>query len=245
MTRPPYKKPPIVEAAIALHFATPLDDREIDAFARRRRTTFPLSEELVELSAAFNPQTKQSISGARKTGRKLTSSDGDRVIIIMQAQLAVIQLAPYKDWNDLFLDAREQWNALFKIIKRRRLSHASTRYQNRIDIPIDESGRVDLHKYFTVGLSLPPYVQAMSLQTFYVHSTLLDATGRYRHTLQLASTPSPLIDHVSFTIDTDIATTEPMPDYEDKMWALVNSLRKSKNDLFESCITPATRKLFK
>jgi uncharacterized protein (TIGR04255 family) len=162
----------------------------------------------------------------------------------MQAQFAVIQLAPYKDWNALFSEAREQWNALLKIIRHRSLSHASTRYQNRIDIPTDASGRVDLHKYFTVGLSLPPYVQAMALQTFYVHSALLDATGRYRHTLQLASTPSPLIDHMSFMIDIDIATAEPMPDNEDKMWELVNSLRKSKNDLFESCITPATTELF-
>jgi uncharacterized protein (TIGR04255 family) len=93
-------------------------------------------------------------------------------------------------------------------------------------------------------LSLPPYVQAMALQTFHVNCSLLHASEQYKYVLQFSSTPSPLIDHVSFTIDIDVATTGPVLVNEDKMWDLIGSLRKHKNDLFESCITPETRELF-
>jgi uncharacterized protein (TIGR04255 family) len=199
---------------------------------------------MIQMSTSFDTHTERTASNMKKIGRKLHSSDGARAIIIMPAQFSVSQLAPYTDWDTLYGEAREHWNALAKIVKHRGLSHVSTRYINRIDIPIDMNGHVDLHKYFNVGLSLPPYAQAMALQTFHVNCSLLQASGKYRYVLQLASTPSPLIDHMSFTIDIEVATTGVVPSNEEKMWDLIGSLRQPKNDLFESCITPETRKLF-
>jgi uncharacterized protein (TIGR04255 family) len=245
VTRPPYNKPPIIEAVIALHFSTPMELKSIDAFALKSKTRFPHSEDMVEMSASFNPQANQSTSNIKKLGRKLSSLDGSRVIIILPLQFAVIQRAPYTEWDTLCGEAREHWNVLSKIIKHRALTHVSTRYINRVDIPVDTNGTVDLHKYFTVGLSLPPYAQSMALQAFHVNSSLLHPSGKYRYALQFTSiTPSPLIEHMSFTVDIDLATTELIPQSEDKLWEFVGSLRQYKNELFESCITPETRELF-
>ena len=242
--QPAYKKPPIIEAVIAMHFSAPLEMKWIDAFARKRKARFSSSEDLIKMSALFNAQTHQTASNMKKIGRKLISVDNTSVIIIMPDQLAISHLAPYTDWDMLCGEAREHWNVLAKIAKHKALSHVSTRYINRIDIPVDINGSVDLHKYFNAGLSLPPYVQAMALQTFHVNCSLLHASEQYKYVLQFSSTPSPLIDHVSFTIDIDVATTGPMLVNEDKMWDLIGSLRKHKNDLFESCITPETKELF-
>lgn len=239
-----YKKPPIIEAVIAMHFSVPLEMKWIDAFARKRIARFPRSEDLLEMSALFNAQTHQTASNMTKIGRKLTSVDNTSVISIMPTQLSISHLAPYSNWDMLYGEARDHWNVLSKITKRKTLSHVSARYINRIDIPVGKNGSVDLHKFFNAGLSLPPYVQAMALQTFHVNCSLLHVSEQYRYVLQLASTPSPLIDHVSFTIDIDVMTTGSVPVNEDKIWSLVDSLRKHKNDLFESCITPETRKLF-
>lgn len=240
----PYKKPPIIEAVIAMHFSAPLEMKWIDAFARKRKARFSHSEDMLEMSASFDARTHQTASNMTKIGRKLASADNTSVIIIMPAQLAIIHLAPYTSWDMLYDEASEHWNVLSKIAKHKALSHVSTRYINRIDIPVNKNGRVDLHEYFNAGLSLPLYVQAMALQTFHVNCSLLHASEEYKYVLQLASTPSPLINHVSFTIDIDVMTTGSVPVHEDKMWSLISSLRKHKNDLFESCITPETRKLF-
>jgi uncharacterized protein (TIGR04255 family) len=240
-----YKKPPIIEAVIALHFFSPVELKAIEVYAAKRKARFPRNEEVIQMNASFNPQTGQTASNVLKFGRKLVSADGSRTVIAQPPQFAVSQLAPYTDWDTLCRETRDEWNIFSKIIKRRDLSHVSTRYINRIDIPVGMGGRVDLHKYFTIGLSLPPHVQSMELQTFYVRSSLLDSSRKYRCELQLASSPSPpLIDHISFTIDIDIATTEPVPANEDKLWSFVGSLRQIKNELFESCITPETRRLF-
>ena len=241
---PPYVKPPIIEAVIAIHFAVPLEQKSIDAFALKRKARFPRSEDVVAVSASFDTQAKRTASSIKTIGRKVSSSDGARAIIIMPAQLAVIEQAPYTDWDTLYGEAREHWNAFTKIVKRRDLSRVSARYINRVDIPVDMNGHVDMHKYFNAGLSLPPYAQSMALQMFHINCSLLHASGQYRYTLQLASTQSALIDHMSFTIDIDIATTGAVPQNDEKMWELIGSLRQPKNDLFESCITPETRKLF-
>jgi uncharacterized protein (TIGR04255 family) len=242
--QPPYKKPPVIEAVIAIHFAVPLEQKSIDAFALKRQARFPRSEDILEMSASFDTKTTRTASTMKKVGRKLHSPDGARVIVITPAQLAVIQRAPYTDWDTLRGEAREHWKSLTKIVKRRDVSRVSARYINRIDIPVDINGHVDLHKYFNIGLSLPPYAQAMALQMFYVNCSLLHASGQYSYILNMASTPSPLIDHMSFTIDIDIVTTGVVPQNEEKMWDLIGSLRRPKNELFESCITPETRKLF-
>jgi uncharacterized protein (TIGR04255 family) len=64
---PPYRKPPIIEAVIALHFSAPLDLKLIDMFGRRVKSRFPQVEELVEMSATFIrggwPNSDRPISG--------------------------------------------------------------------------------------------------------------------------------------------------------------------------------------
>jgi uncharacterized protein (TIGR04255 family) len=242
--QPPYEKPPIIEAVIAMHFAVPLELKSIEAFALERQARFPHSEDMLEVSASFDTKANRTASTMKKIGRKLHSADDARVIVIMPAQMAVIQRAPYTDWDTLCGEARGHWKALTKIVKRRDLSRVSARYVNRIDIPVDMNGHVDLHKYFNIGLSLPPYAQAMALQMFHVNCSLLHTSGQYSYVLNIASTPSPLIDHMSFTIDVDIVTTGVVPQNEEKIWELIGSLRQPKNDLFEACITPETRKLF-
>jgi uncharacterized protein (TIGR04255 family) len=242
--QPPYKKPPILEAVIAVHFSEPLELKWIDAFALKRKARFSRAEDMVEISATFHPQSAQSASNIKKIGRKLTDAGGSSVIIITATQMGIIQLAPYTDWDTLYREAREHWDLLAKIMKRRAVSHVSTRYVNRIDIPVGLNEQLDLHRYFNIGLSLPAYAQALNLNTFNISSELVHSSGNHKYVLQLAYVTSPLIDHMSFTLDIDISSVGLVPVNEDRMWELIGSLREYKNKLFEACITPETRKLF-
>jgi uncharacterized protein (TIGR04255 family) len=237
-----YKKPPVVEAVIAISFSTPLDLKTIDAFARKRKKLFPRIEDINETTVAINMPAAQS--NVKKVGCKLTSSDGTHIIIITRVQIAVCRLNPYADWNTLYDEAREHWKALASLMKRKEVSHASTRFINRIDIPIVIGERIDINGYFNIGIKLPSCTQEMSNKLFNFSSSFVHKSGKYRYILQMSSSPSPLLDHESFIIDIDIATTGIAPLNEDKLWELVGSLRPLKNELFEACITAETRKLF-
>jgi uncharacterized protein (TIGR04255 family) len=170
-----------------------------------------------------------------------------RLILIQPVQFGVIQQAPYSGWNSFYDEARTYWNDLKSIVSptpASRTSRVSTRSVNRIDIPVELDGQIDLSKYFRVGLSLPDYATTMALQNFVVNCSLLHANGQFINVLQFAAIPSPLIDHLSFTVDVDVATIGAVPRHEDRLWELIGCLRSYKNDLFESCITDDTRKLF-
>jgi uncharacterized protein (TIGR04255 family) len=79
-----YVKPPIVEAVIAVHFQTPLDQKDIEAFARKNKKSFPFAEEMVSIQTAVNLHTKQQMSTtAQKIGYKLSSADRTRLTAIM------------------------------------------------------------------------------------------------------------------------------------------------------------------
>jgi hypothetical protein len=143
--QPPYKEPPIIEAVIAMHFAVPIELKSIEAFALKRQARFPRNDDMLEMSTSFDTKTTRTASTMKKVGRKFHSPDGACVIVITPAQLAVIQRAPYTDWDTLCGEAREHWKCLTKIVKRRDVSRVSARYINRIDIPVDMNGHVDLH----------------------------------------------------------------------------------------------------
>lgn len=240
---PPYNKPPIIEAVIAIHFAAPLAEKEIDALSRKLKKAFPFSEDIVAFETTFHVRTKEQVSNVQKLGHKLSSADRTRLVMIQPLQFGVIQQAPYSGWDTFYQKARTHWNVLTKVVGRRPISRVSTRYINRIDIPVGAGG-VDLHKYFNVGLSLPQYAQSMSLQTFAINCTLINSIEHYNSVLQVVAVPSPLIDHLSFTIDIDVATTGTVEHRDDKLWELIGTLRKPKNELFDACITPDTKKLF-
>ncbi|MGH7782367.1 MAG: TIGR04255 family protein [Candidatus Binatia bacterium] len=244
-TRRPYKKPPIIEAVIAMHFAERVDQYSIDKFARGRKALFSFREDVIEVQASFDLQSQKQSSGLKKIGYKLSNSDHTRVIMITPNQMSVSHLAPYPGWDAFFKEARAHWKELVKVVKHQSLARVSTRYINRIDIPVGVNGRVELHKYLTAGLSLPQYGQSLALQNFGVNCVLLDPGNQYTHVLQLATVPSPLIDHLSVTIDIDVVTAAPLPTNDDDLWALINSLQTYKNNLFEACITQETRDLFK
>jgi uncharacterized protein (TIGR04255 family) len=240
-----YNKPPIVEAVIALHFATPLTAKEIDAFARKSKKAFPFSEEIITIAVNVQNRQKTSSTTAQKIGYKLSSLDRTRLIMVQPSQFGVLQQAPYAGWDVFYSEAHAHWQVLKKITKHKAISRVSTRYINRIDIPAAAATPIDLSRYFSVGLSLPKYAEAMVLQNFYLNCSLLHSNTQYTNVLQFAAVPSPLIDHLSFTIDIDVVTsTQALPQHEEGLWQLINSLRTYKNELFEACITDETRKLF-
>lgn len=240
----PYKKPPIVEAVIAVHFSVPLHQKEIDVFARMNRNEFPFSEKILSLETAVNLQTEQPISTAQKIGLKLSNEDRTRLVLIHPRQFGVIQRAPYSGWDTFYKEARAYWDSFKKIIGHTQIARVSTRYVNRIDIPVDVGGQIDLRRYFSVGPSLPDYAETMSLQNFSVSCALLHSDSQFINMLHFAAVPSPLIDHLSFTIDIDVASGSTVPQRDDELWKLIDSLRAYKNDLFEACITDETRRRF-
>ena len=241
---PTYKKPPVIEAVLAVHLAESASVKAIETFAVKRKAKFPRSEDIIETKFETNLKGIER-KESKKVGMKLTSADGSRVIILRSDQFAVIHLPPYVDWESLYEEAREQWKNFSKILGHRSISRFSTRYVNRIDIPVVQGGGIDLQKFFNVGVLVPsPLEGNYRLQDFNSTLALASQSASYDVLLKFLSVQSPLIDYASFMLDIDLITKGVLPSKEEDAWAVVNSLRKAKYELFESCITDEARAIF-
>ncbi|HXT08511.1 MAG TPA: TIGR04255 family protein [Roseiarcus sp.] len=243
--KPPYARPPITEAVIAVHFASPLPMKWLETFAAKNKKIYPSIEELNSVSANFDIQTNKFASGAKRPiGRRMFSDDRSRAIMFFETQMSLCHLAPYARWGDLYADAQKAWASLRKIAKQIPVSFVSTRYINRIDIPSGSHLPLRLDEYFRLGVSLPADLEMFSLETFHVQFSASRPDKNCRCTVHFAASPDVLIDQRSFWLDIDCVSTGVSPISDAEMWERITALRQQKNEVFEACITPVTRRLF-
>ena len=241
--RPPYDRPPITEAVLAIHFAHSLGWRWIDAFTKKRKTRFSKSEDVVLQSATFNSATTTPVVDSKKIGRKLTNADGLRVLQIFENQLTISHLAPYTSWDELSSDISEQYIVLKKLLKNNFVSGVSTRFINRIDIPA-RSHDIELTKYFNIGVYLPPIRTGMVMDGINMNCSMKVDDGSVGVLINMVSVASPLIDHSSFVIDIDCSQIGTKALSDGDVDAVTEKLHQIKNDIFEACVTDETRGLF-
>ena len=246
---PPYPRPPIIEAVFAFHFLHPLDRRTIERLASSLKKKFPAQTRIMDVTIDTARATVPH--SVQPNGYILRDADNSLTLIIEPEALSAARLPPYTTWEDLIDHAKSMWAKLKKVAGHPQLIRLSTRFINRIDIRSSqaaeqksEKNSINLATYLQFGLTIPPAFASLPLFSFSLSCHLGNTRDTLRHTIQVASVPSPLIDHTSLILDIDVATTEAVPMLESEMWAIAQSLRVRKNEIFEASITDATRRLF-
>jgi len=152
------------------------------------------------------------------------------------------QLAPYPGWDLFFERFHRDWVVWKRTHGYRKITRIGVRYINRIDIPITES-IVRHEEYLNVYPHTPSQFQALTAYNVAMQ-TLFPEIGCVL-TLNSSSAPSLLLGHGAFIVDQDIAKESDPPQSDDGIYALLNQIRDKKNEVFEACITPRARELFK
>lgn len=243
MPSAPYRKPPITEAVIAFHFSEALDARTRERFQVKRKRVFPRSEEIRSVTVTVGAQTAvdQVVNG-----NKLSSEDGLTILLSTSEQLSTCRLAPYTDWKTLLALARENWEALLSIIGQPRIKALSTRYLNRIDIPLRPGGApINPREYFKIGISVPEGDFQPLPANFRLTSITRSKDARFQFNINFGTAVPVLIDHCSFLLDIDTSTLDKLPARKDEIWQLMSELHERKNACFEACLQDTARELFK
>ena len=193
---------------------------------------------------------KPSPGSVQANGFVLTNADKAVSIVVRPETISAARLPPYTTWDDLVDHAKDVWESIKQVAGHPKVSRLSTRFINRIDIrtrPFASSAppkSLNLGDFFQLGFTIPKQLTAFPVETFHISWHSASPTGTLKQTIQLAATPSPLIDYASFVLDIDVATTDPIPVRDKEMWATIKALRERKNEIFQACITDETRRLF-
>jgi uncharacterized protein (TIGR04255 family) len=239
---PEYRKPPITEAVIGTRFSAPLEPRVRERFRIKRQKVYPKYVELREFAIDGE---KNSLNVTVRGHQLQGGNDSLDRAVLLPNEFNTARLAPYLGWDDLERKATENWEALLSIEPHPRLQTLSTRYINRIDIPVPMgSAPLRVGDYFRLGLSTPANLFKNGKPDFSITFIEYSADGRIKFKINFTTVIPMLIDHVSFTLDIDATTATDLPPRLSDAWDQIQVLHHAKNACFEALITDHARELF-
>jgi uncharacterized protein (TIGR04255 family) len=203
---------------------------------------FPLSEPLTEFSFALTAANNATSIKHDIVGYKLYDASGN-ILQITPNSLVSSVLAPYTSWEQLVsftIDNISIWRGAASPGKYTRIG---IRYINRIDIPAPEGHPVRIEDYLNIYPSVPD-MDASVFLNFALQVVIPFGFEGCIATLNSGGVDSPLLEHVSFVLDTDIYKESDLPEDEAQLEAFLARVRPHKNALFESLITDKARALF-
>lgn len=237
---PTYRRPPIAEAVIDLRTEGSVDIDLLKKIENEFLTDYPFSQpnqhmniELTENAATFN----QSFQGYT-----MRSPDIADALVVSQGGISTTRMPPYEGWESLLERAKGNWTRWRRLVGKRKVTRIGVRFVNRLDIPTVEGEAFDLDEFLNVGVRIPPL--GLSISSFAIHIEATSQTLEPKFLLNLGSVASPLVKTASFLVDIDTYLDKALPENDDGIWGLVNSVREAKNNLFESFITDKSRAIF-
>jgi uncharacterized protein (TIGR04255 family) len=151
------------------------------------------------------------------------------------------RLTPYQTWAEFRTEARRLWNIYRAIAEPSTVVRVAVRNVNRIDIPLPVNDFSDyLRTYPQVSSDLP-----QGLAGYFMHLSLPLEEIKGHAMIIETIIPPVRPEFVSLVLDIDVFRTENLPTDDNGVWELLEQFRNVKDNVFEACITPKARSLFR
>jgi uncharacterized protein (TIGR04255 family) len=239
---PQYKRPPITEAVIEVRLANILDVKTIEKLKDKFADTHPLPP-IPLLDYKVDISDSGAMVSKNVNGYRITSADGLEIVTIASNHLATSKLAPYEGWESFFDGAMKNWNVWKRVVGWKPINRIGIRFLNRIDIPTMPDIPIETADYFNFSIDMPNF-KAGKMHAYLVQASIALNQEYFRVTLNSGNVPPALIGHQSFVMDIDLYREQELPQNDEGLWDCINSARKLKNEVFETCITDKTREIF-
>lgn len=176
-------------------------------------------------------------------GYLMASADGRQIVQIRLDGFTFSRLKPYETWEALRDEAEALWTRYRQALNQPRVSRIAVRYINRIEIPTPMG---DLKDWILTGPDLAPGLpQQLAGYFFRIHMPFEDPSG-FVNIIQKIDIPT---DSEPNTVPLilDIDAFHPVEDKtpEQRIWELLEDLRKIKNRVFFDSVTERALELFR
>jgi len=239
-----YPNAPITEAIIDLRvkFVDGSDRALLKLDGDSDLPDYPKRDEIFEAvgQMAVGPRGGSASVQPTPIGWKFTSADQKQILQSRFNGFTFSRLAPYDRWNPFRDEARRLWDLYRKRVRPEAVVRVAVRYINRIDLPGDS---VDLKDYFRTSPEIAPDLP-QQLEGYFMQLRLPypDVSGYCL--INQTIVPPARENVVSVVLDIDLFRSLDLPQDEDGIWNVFETLHEAKNNIFESCITDSTRRLF-
>jgi uncharacterized protein (TIGR04255 family) len=244
MKVPHYTKAPITEALIDIQVRLPEQvatnalSTIVEADEAKYRRPVALRQSTFEFR--FGPE-QQSGAQHEERGFLFPSADGKHVVQARRDGFTFSRLAPYDRWEDFRNEAKNLWLAYRNIATPETITRVAVKYVNRFDLVLPVK---DFGDFFKIYPEVPPELP-QGLAGFFMQLQIPHDDLAAMLVLTQAIVPPPEAGIVSIVLDIDLFCPNNPAPTEEELWLLLERLHDRKNQIFESCITDATRELIR
>ena len=201
----------------------------------------PVSEGSVTIQFEAGRPTKMDKFVDESSGYRFVSADELKIAIFRRGSFTFSRLAPYENWDEFSDSARLLWENYRSCVGSYEVTRVSTRFINRLELPLP----VDFDEYLVHGPQVPrelPQAVAHYLTRLHVPVPGDDALIVLSQTM---GTPRNEF-HVPIILDVDVLREcEPYPLSDDDIWEILTVLRELKNRTFFASVTERLIDLYK
>jgi len=239
------KNAPIIEALIDFRVNLPseFDVEQFTSVAEDFSRRYPNKEPIRLSEFAFGlEQGKPVIKAPVDKGIRgyiFKSADGKNVAQFRVDGFTFSRLNPYTDWQTVFAEASRIWNIYYLISSPDLITRITTRYINRLDIPISLK---NFNEYLTAPPKVPkslPQQVSQFLTRIEIHEDSI--TANIVQALDKSLKP----DSVGVILDIDVFKVNEKGFNKESVLSEFIQLRELKNRIFFKSITEKTARLYK
>lgn len=249
--RKEFKNPPIKEAIFAIYFKEVVNAEQLNNFQNTDyvKKNYPIINPNFTLQVTNKGQinsnnTKPSFSTNHKQeGYTLQCGSAcNKSIQVTPTHISYHNFNKYAGWDTMYNELKEIWAEFCKSVGNNNLSRVSVRYINQIALPYPfKKGFADYIKL------LPQIPDGMNkrVNNFFLQINVPDSNNEMQGVI--TETVLPVGENLSilnFLIDLTVLKEGKLECNGTEMWDSFTKIREFKNELFFSCITEETEKLF-
>lgn len=180
-----------------------------------------------------------------RTGSLFNRRDDEGSVVADIARFAFIWRRQYTAWEAFLEEAEARWLDYKRVAGTRVVESIGLRFVNEIPIPSDG---IEVTDYLRTSVNVSPYLpQAVSGLFMQVDIPIPSVDVLATVTSSLLSQRSDGTGRPALLLDVDTKTSANLtaedPEFDSKLRARLDTLRLTKNYVFEACITDATRGL--
>jgi len=239
---PQYRKSPLTQAVVNLYTRLPqnVTAETLHSIRGESEQQFPNEVELKQAHFELRLEQGSSPTASQQTaGWMFRSVDEKRIIQSRLDGFAFARLAPYEGWDSFTDEAKSFWSRYREIATPEAVTALGLKYTNIFNIPAPIKDFKDFFRTTPeVSPSMPQGLAGffMQLQIPYPQeNSMLVLT----HTL----VPPPQAGIVSLVLDIELTCANNVSSDESAIWQLLERHHNIKNDVFDACITDATKEL--
>lgn len=235
-----YSKAPIQEAIfdIRIDRLTITKVEELLAFKKIVEEEFPIEKRQLTNLFHFSSEKSEAKTHINQTGFVFITPDQTRHVQVRMDGFTLNVLSPYEKWEIHFEKFIRLWEKYNELFSPNDIIRIASRFINKINLPLP----IEDFKQYVLNVPSIPQCLPQKISNFFMQTQVSKNENIY--VIITEALEAETNNELPFIIDIDVFQEKNLSKDIKSLISNFNEIRKTKNEVFENCITEKTRKLF-